>query len=474
MFCMECGEKLPDHAKFCFKCGAKVDTAAEGASQSGGSASKKRSLDLSSLENLAAERRAAKKHAAKDETHEKPAPHAAHTAHAAHAAPPPAGRDAEDADAHELEERFASLDPVVCHSEYYYLRSGNPMLGGFSMAVNGKYILRHVTHFPNDDYILSDENGENERRLDIRIKLHKAEYKYLMGFNSSGVWFMVGSQINDRILNVKFLCVDVVGGRTIEYPIAHPHGTISDVYVYEDEVCYINNSADGIQYLHRLTPNNGDDQLFETQKEETIFRLSADANRIAWGFTSKRDVKTFCRWHFYDRETKKASQVAVPPDRERTWLPLAEIGAVDLAKNVMYTSLNAKEAVRFGAQEWSIAVRKIKDPELYGILNYKDNQSAVWKVDRRLTDYYFDGAVFLTVPDPTEIDRFDRFGNKHILGKTGSGACQNFLVTDKWLFVNYDAHDMVRLPKLFTANRGQASDNPEAFFVFGKDQNFRM
>ena len=25
MFCMQCGEKLPDHAKFCLKCGAKID-----------------------------------------------------------------------------------------------------------------------------------------------------------------------------------------------------------------------------------------------------------------------------------------------------------------------------------------------------------------------------------------------------------------------------------------------------------------
>lgn len=26
MFCMECGTKLPEHAKFCFHCGAKVET----------------------------------------------------------------------------------------------------------------------------------------------------------------------------------------------------------------------------------------------------------------------------------------------------------------------------------------------------------------------------------------------------------------------------------------------------------------
>ncbi len=30
MFCMQCGAKLPDNAKFCFQCGAKVllDTSA--------------------------------------------------------------------------------------------------------------------------------------------------------------------------------------------------------------------------------------------------------------------------------------------------------------------------------------------------------------------------------------------------------------------------------------------------------------
>ena len=36
MFCMQCGAKLPDNAKFCFQCGAKVliDTSAHEATAS--------------------------------------------------------------------------------------------------------------------------------------------------------------------------------------------------------------------------------------------------------------------------------------------------------------------------------------------------------------------------------------------------------------------------------------------------------
>lgn len=443
MFCMQCGEKLPDHAKFCFKCGAKIDGSQPAAAPE---------PDISAGNTVAPSSPAAVK------------PGAAKTV---------SSDSAQLNDAFALEELFANLDPVVCHTEYYFLKGGNPMLGGFSMAVNRDKVLRHVSHFPDDDYIITDENGENERRLDIHIRLRKAEYKYLMGFNSNGVWFMVRSQINDRFLNVKFLCADVVGGRIIEYPIEHQHGTITDVYIFEDEICYINNTSEGLQYLHRLTPGSNV-LLFETQKEESVFRLSANAERIAWGFVSKRDVKTFWRWHFYDKTLRRMLQLTVPPNKDKTWMPLVEIVAVDLVKNTMYTSLTENEAAHFDVPEWSVAVRKIEDPKEFGILSYKGGQSAVWKVDRGLPDYYFDGAVFYYVPNSAELDRFDRFGTKFALGKTGTGACQNFLVTEKWLYVNYDAHDMVRLPKQFTAYRGLAADNPESFFIFGKGKDFRM
>ncbi|MBO4913596.1 MAG: zinc ribbon domain-containing protein, partial [Oscillospiraceae bacterium] len=221
MFCMECGTELPENAKFCFNCGAKV------------------------------ERTAVSEPAGRGSTVYKPAAPAPKPKAAAHIE----AEHEEQNDSAALAKLFASLDPVVCHSEYYYLSNGNPMLCGYSMAINGKWVLKHISHFPDDEYLLIDENGESTIKLDVRPKLRKSEYKNLIGFNNLGVWFFVRSQFNERFLNEKFICVDVVKNRTYEYLIEHKHGAISDIYIYGDELYYINDTADFKQYLHRLLPS---------------------------------------------------------------------------------------------------------------------------------------------------------------------------------------------------------------------------
>ena len=124
MFCMECGEKLPDHANFCFKCGAKVNDAAPYDSApvpepQQTKPPKHRLFDM--LQEYATGRGTEENAAAGGEAPPAPAPEKVPKS-------PAASASAEKA-AYELEELFASLDPVACHSEYYFLKSGNPMLG---------------------------------------------------------------------------------------------------------------------------------------------------------------------------------------------------------------------------------------------------------------------------------------------------------------------------------------------------------
>lgn len=442
MFCLHCGAKLPDHSKFCFQCGAKLDEVTDkGAAQT-------------TKQDAAA------------------AAHAAQT----DAFPAAEEHTPEKAECALLAKIFSTLDPAVCRSEYYHFSSGNgnPMLRGYSMAVNGNWVLRHVSHFPDDEFILMDADRKTELKLDVRPKLRKAEYKNLLGFNNCGVWFLIRSQENDKFFNVKFMCVDVVRNRVFEYPVEHQSGYISDVYVYGNEVLYINDASDDKEYLHHLAADVSE-ELFYTQKNEFIYRLSATDSHFAWGFVSKRDGKECWYWYFYDRVTRHRSQITIPRHPERLWTPLLEVLGVDLVKNTMLTTLSENEVERLGMPESAIAVRKIEDPVEFRILTYKtDRQSAVWKV-APAKDFYFDGSVYYAIPDSTEIDRFDRFGEKYVLGGFGgNGICQNLLVTDKYLYVNYDACDMVRLPKHFHPCVEPSKDNPEAFFIFGKGKDFRM
>jgi hypothetical protein len=437
---MQCGAKLPDEAKFCFMCGARIENAAANEAQA--SAVKEPEIPEELLRSLRGDAASAAK---------------------------------EKDGASSLSQIFASLDPVVCHSEYYYFDNGGPMLNGYSMAVNKKWVLKHVSSFPNDEFILMDEDGGSEITLDVRPKLRKAEYKNLMGFNTHGVWFLVRSQINEKFINVKFICVDVVHGRTFEYPIEHQNGTISDVYIYGDELCYINETADFKQYLHRMTPDSSTELFSSQTKAERIFRMSITDKRIAWGYSSSREGKERWYWYFYDKDTAQQNYIAAPRHPDRTSQPLIDLLGIDLGKRILYTGLSENEKKHYGAPNGAIAMRKLEDPEEFRIMSYKtDHQPAIWRIEGGAEHFYFDGSVYYAVPDQTELVRSDRFGEQYILGRTGKGACRNFLVSDKWLFINYDAHDLVRLPKSFSTCIGNASENADAFYIFGREKNFRM
>ena len=430
MFCLHCGAELPDYARFCFLCGEKVGKPTPAAS-------------------------GAPKSAANAALSEPGAPERVESA--------------------VLARIFSELDSAACRSEYYHLFNGNPMLCGYSMAVNGNWVLHHISQFPNDEFILTDADRQAEIRLDIQVKLRKTEYKNLMGFNCCGVWFLIRSHVGAKFFNVKFLCVDVVRNRYYEYPIENPGGTISDVYIFDNEILYIKETSDDEHFLHHVTRQESE-ELFAVYRSERIFRLSATETRFAWGYANDRDGKECWYWYFYDRATKQISQITIPHQPERLWLPLFEVLAVDLVKNTMVTTISLNEAARLGVPETSIAVRKIEDPVEHRILNYKtDRQPAVWPIDCDAADFYFDGTVYYAVPSSAQVFRYDRFGNRHVLGdRRWDGLCQNLLVTDKWLYVNYDARDLVRLPKLFSACDDVSDDNPEAMFVFGRNRNFRM
>ncbi|MBQ9458698.1 MAG: zinc ribbon domain-containing protein [Oscillospiraceae bacterium] len=446
LYCMQCGEKLPERSKFCYQCGAKV-------------------VNAETAEKTPPAPAPAKEPDIPDDL--------LRTLHPKASAAPQETKEANESAS--LAQIFASLDPVVCHNEYYYFSNGSPMLNGYSMAVNKKWVLKHVSHFPNDEFLLVSENGDNEIPLDVRPKLRKSEYKNLMGFNTHGVWFFVRSQYNDRFTNVKFICVDVVHGRTYEYPIAHQNGTISDVYVYGDELCYINDTSDFKQYLHRMTPESTAEIFSSQTKAERIFRLSITDKRIAWGYSSSREGKERWFWYLFDKETSQQDYIAAPRHPDRTSQPLIELLGVDLSKRILYTRLSEREAKQYNLPNSSIATRKLADPDEFRILSYaKEKQPAIWRIDETAEHFYFDGSVYYSALDQTELDRCDRFGRKYPLGKTGKGACRNFLVSDKWLYINYDAHDLVRLPKGFSACIGNASENPEAIFIFGKNNNFRI
>lgn len=365
-----------------------------------------------------------------------------------------------------LAEIFDSLDPIPCHSEYYY-KIKNPLRNNYRMAVNRGWVLKEEERGHRN--ILMDENGENQRDLDVSLKLRKNEYEELMGFNTKGIWFKIFTD-GDSYSNKKFLCVDVVNDKIAEYTIERQKGEISDVYIYDDEICYINDVTENKQILYRQTPYSCT-ELMNTRKNEWIGRLSADANRIAWKFINKEDC---IFWYIWNKKTGEQNTITVPMRTDKTWLPMLDIYSVDLIKNVMYTTLTEGEAQQLGKSCESIAIRSIADPVEGRFLTIKtDGSPAIWTIPKQ-SDYYFDTKVFYQINNYWEITRCNRAGTQYRLACDGHGECDKIIVTDKWLYINYDAYDMVRLPKIFKEYIGYAKDNPEAFFIFGKGQDFRM
>ncbi len=452
MFCMQCGTKLPEDAKFCFSCGTKVElplTEAQTSPQDdlwGG-------IQTASQDDPWGEIQTSPK---VDDPWS-----GFKTTSQVEQSEQPMSQDGE------LAEIFASLDSVTCHSEYYY-NIQNPMKNYYRMAANQGWVLKEEER--EHSYILMDENGENQRKIDVSLKLRKNEYACLMGFNTKGIWFIICVD-GDSYSNKKFLCVDVVNSKTVEYPIERQKGEISDVYIYDDEVYYINKVTENKQILYRQT-SYGCTELMNTRKDEWIGRLSADANRIAWGFINKENYNF---WYIRNKDTGKQNIITVPMRTDKPWLPMLKIHSVNLNRNMMYTTLTEGEARRFGKECESIAIRRLADPIEGQILTKKSDGSSmeiVWTIEN--SSYYFDGIVFYHIPHYSKIVRSDWKGTKYCLGGTGHGECDKIIVTDKWLYINYDAYDMVRLPKRFNEFIGEASDNPEAFFIFGKGKDFRM
>ena len=445
MFCMECGTKLPDHAKFCFHCGAKVETPDD--------APTPEAYDVESVfgsgwqPETPAETRAA--------------PDA-----------PFLTLDDDDDDApaeNPLASIFASLDPVASHSEYYF--GTTPLLERYEMAVNRNWVLKHDGLYA-DTYTLMDETGENQTQLELTPKLRKDEYTSLMGFNPRGVWFLMETDESKK----KFLCVNPVSGETVEYPIERQKGDLTGAYIYDDEICYINDVTENKSIVYRQTPYSCV-ELFTTRKDETVSRVSADATRIAWRFESRRDGEEGQLWYIHDKITGEQTKITAPQDPQSPWVTLIELLGIDLAKNRLLTTVTEYEAQRLGVSKQAIAFRSLKeDPKDGHMLRYSaDKSPAVWNVPRSYHFSYFDGVVCYETPHYSQLVRYDRQGAAYeLLAGDGHGETEKILVTDKWLYVNYDAYDMLRLPKAFSAFKGYASENPEAFFLFGQHQDFRM
>ena len=339
------------------------------------------------------------------------------------------------------------------------------MLKYYEMAVNRNGVLKHNERSLHcHTYTLMDENGENQTQLALELKLRKGEYESLMGFNPRGVWFQITVSWNDGDYIKKFLCVDPVSGKTVEYPIERM-GEIRCAYIYDDEIYYITNVTENKSIVYRHTPY-GCTELCTTRKKETVSGIIADATRVAWQFESRRDGEEGQRLYLFDKQNVQLSSVSVPF--------AFELKLVNLAQNTVYTTLTKREREHLGVSGYDSLILRSLDHLTEGSWRvYRNSQKPVlWNLSNRSISY-LDGSVCYRGYGH-RIDRCDRDGTEHVLGATGHGECEKILVTDKWLYINYDAYDLVRLPKAFSECKELASHNPEAFFLFGQHQDFRM
>jgi len=360
-----------------------------------------------------------------------------------------------------------TLEPVAFHHEKNYCRRIN------HMAVNGRFIF---CNFDGEMPYLIDENGEDKVELSIEDELR---YARLLGMNNKGVWFMKCHRSSytwdDTEWYNEIVCVNIENDTQRRIKFNHKKGVIRDnPYIYGDNVYYVAKVTENKQELVWIDSMGTERTLYVAHKGEEIGCVSADDSRVAFYITTDKD-NCINRWIVQKIGSGESVEIGILRDPDADWLPLVDIKLVDLKRNLIWTTMTKAESERYGADKWhDLVARPLEEPSEFKVLIYsKDHSPAIFKGAQERGLCYFDGSDAYFSGDGYELLRRDRYGKECLIGRFNHGESEKMLVNKSYVFVNYDAWTLVRLPRKFHSSEKLGADNPEAALIFGK-KDYRL
>ena len=350
-----------------------------------------------------------------------------------------------------------SLDPVAVHWEYYH----KDKFPGH-VVINGQWIL----YEKGSNVYLSSENSQERTEL----SLNREKTSYLLGMNRKGIWYgaCVATDTWDGTdwFN-EIVCIDFANNKQRRV-LCNPERASIDgqVYIYDNNVYYIARVSERQQKLMWMDTVLGVEHvLYSTRVGEKISCVSADATRVTYRMEYDGEV----RWIVQELGTQERTELGTKCNPNRSWEPLVEIYMVDLKKNFLWTTLTAREGKKWNAEIIDLVARPLTDPEEGVVYVNKTSRTPIIfrsSIEEfRHGDWYFDGEDLYIGEYDAHLMRIDKESVRYRVGNPQiylHGDAKNFIVSNSYVYVDYDGVDTVRLPRKFHESKQSGRDNPEA------------
>ncbi len=418
--CTQCGIKLPEGSVFCYKCGAKVGDSCEVKSES-------------TEDNL-------------------------------------------------LEEIFSSIEPtmnMLCHTlaiDDYFSANKN-----WLMWYNCK--KGHV--------VFTDEDGL--KRIEKEIPKFQWGYKYqnenlkrskvyeAIGFNTKGIWLrsFLEPEVDFETFIEEFICINPINNMVRKYNISVNDSSFKEFFIYEDELYYIcdptgaNDGKSSCVYV--LKGGEQKQKLFEYKHKYSdvrICNLTVDANYYSFELNCDNDddgieyvkERSYNGCKVFSKETNECVvDLNLNTLFSNDWI---EISKIDLLHKVFITGLTngEKEKLNINGHNYIYAGRYLFGKSQGSIARLSNGNLNLYEGGKFFHwSLYNDSEQSFSAPNYWILIRIDREGNAIELSSgDGHGKTQHIVVSQKYVFCNYDAYEWVRLPRDFSSFTGQAKENPEA------------
>ncbi len=365
-----------------------------------------------------------------------------------------------------LSDILKTLDPVAFHSEYHSSRGVKER----ATVANGKWIFRWEK-WNNKSYIM-DENGRNKEYLELNKKnVYREDFTFLCGMNNKGIWFvtvldMNGKKaINDCEYEPEFdalICFNPETENEKIIPFNASKYEVMDVYIYEDTIYYIGWSEIAGKKLVKID-SCGKETVLYANSEARLEKLCADANRVV--FRISGDDWCFMDTNSYKKTFFKKEDISSYLD------DFFDIKVVDLKNNTIWTTMTKEEQIKYNVCSKDLIARNLE--KIIFDEDYRTESSYPIIFKNGLREYYrgwyFDGKNYYTPKHYTQLNRYDRDGREYSVG-WAHGSADIFLVSESYVFTNYDTFAISRLPRNFSTTSEISKNNPEASFIFDDDE----
>lgn len=345
----------------------------------------------------------------------------------------------------EIADIFIGMDSVVRHQEYY---CHNHYAEGLHVAVNRNWVIYGGGDW-GDNYLLMNE--DTLEKIPLNVSGHR--HSEFLGANRAGLWFMEYGGTNkwgDGCPSKLIFTGPYFDGESV-WRFNERKAAIWTPYIYDLDAYYIAKISENKQSLMYVRGDKDEQELFVAHKGESINGLYVNADWIVFELHSSGSPEKN-GWYIRKRDDYNSNFMLMNRIRKEgaPMLPAIKIHEIFLDKGVMWTEVTEGEADRFGIDKDMWICRALGEPKEERFLTYKNTgKPVVWKLNASDRPNYFDGKVAYKADSYSSLKRITPDGRKILLYFGGHGECQKIVVSDKYLYGNFDAVVPVRVPKLF-------------------------